>query len=51
MSDRVKLMHFPSVDHMDDVMCILRYLKVTPGNGLMFFKYGHIDVEGYTDAD
>ncbi|KAI5332928.1 hypothetical protein L3X38_023057 [Prunus dulcis] len=23
---------------MDDVMCILRYLKVTPGNGLMFFN-------------
>jgi hypothetical protein len=30
---------------------ILRYLKGTPGKGLMFSKYGHTDVEGYTDAD
>ncbi|KAI5333964.1 hypothetical protein L3X38_024096 [Prunus dulcis] len=36
---------------MGAVMRILRYLKVTPGNGLMFFKYGHTYVEGYTDAD
>ncbi|CAL8994314.1 unnamed protein product [Prunus brigantina] len=32
-------------------MRILRYPKVTPGKGLMFCKYGHTDVEGYTDAD
>ncbi|KAI5337774.1 hypothetical protein L3X38_017045 [Prunus dulcis] len=44
-------MHSPSEDHMVAVMCILRYLKVTPGKGLMFFKYGHTDVEGYMDAD
>ncbi|CAL8084990.1 unnamed protein product [Prunus armeniaca] len=36
---------------MGAVMRILRYLKVTPGKGLMFCKYGHTDVEGYTDAD
>ncbi|CAL9018378.1 unnamed protein product [Prunus brigantina] len=38
-------------DHMAAVTRILRYLKVTPGKGLMFSKYGHTDVEGYTDAD
>ncbi|CAL8151504.1 unnamed protein product [Prunus armeniaca] len=46
-----QFMHSPSEDHMSVVMCILRYLKVTPGKGLMFCKYGHTDVEGYTDAD
>ncbi|KAI5323120.1 hypothetical protein L3X38_032192 [Prunus dulcis] len=36
---------------MEAVTRILRYLKVTPGKGLMFSKYDHTDVEGYTDAD
>ncbi|BBH03134.1 hypothetical protein Prudu_013918, partial [Prunus dulcis] len=35
-----QFIHSPSEDHMGAVMRILRYLK-----------YGHIDVEGYTDAD
>ncbi|CAL9017436.1 unnamed protein product [Prunus brigantina] len=46
-----QFMHSPSEDHMGAVMRILRYLKVTPGKGLMFCKYGHTNVEGYTDAD
>ncbi|CAL2243576.1 unnamed protein product [Prunus armeniaca] len=46
-----QFMHSPSEDHMGAVMRILRYLKVTPGKGLMFCKYGHTDVEGYMDAD
>ncbi|CAL8169544.1 unnamed protein product [Prunus armeniaca] len=46
-----QFMHSSSEDHMGAVMHSLRYLKVTPGKGLMFCKYGHIDVEGYTDAD
>ncbi|KAI5349461.1 hypothetical protein L3X38_002348 [Prunus dulcis] len=41
----------PSEDHMRAVTRILRYLKVTSGKGLMFSKYGHTDMEGYTDAD
>ncbi|CAL9012439.1 unnamed protein product [Prunus brigantina] len=41
-----QFMHSPSEDHMGAVMRILRYLKVTPGKGLMFCKYGHTDVEG-----
>ena len=44
-------MHSPSEDHMGAVTRILRYLKVTPGKGLMFSKYGHTDVEGYTVAN
>ncbi|CAL9017404.1 unnamed protein product [Prunus brigantina] len=46
-----QFMHSPSEDHKGAVIRILRYLKVTPGKGLMFCKYGHTDVEGYTDAD
>ncbi|XP_020424481.1 uncharacterized protein LOC109950330 [Prunus persica] len=46
-----QFMHSPSEDHMGAVICILRYLKVTPRKGLMFCKYGHTDVEGYTDTD
>ncbi|CAL9023566.1 unnamed protein product [Prunus brigantina] len=41
-----QFMHSPSEDHMGVVMRILRYLKVTPGKGLMFCNYGHTDVEG-----
>ncbi|CAL2240949.1 unnamed protein product [Prunus armeniaca] len=46
-----QFMYSPSEDHMGAVMRILRYLKVTPGKGLMFCKYGHTDVEEYTDAN
>ncbi|CAJ2668597.1 unnamed protein product [Trifolium pratense] len=44
-------MHNPSDEHMDAVNRILRYLKSSPGNGLMFSKNNHMNVEGYTDAD
>ena len=44
-------MHCPSEDHMDVVMQILRYLKSSPGKGLMFSKNGHLNVVGYTDAN
>ena len=46
-----QFMHCPSEDHMDAVMRILRYLKSSPGKGLMFSKNGHLNVAGYTDAD
>ncbi|KAL6311416.1 hypothetical protein AAG906_035499 [Vitis piasezkii] len=46
-----QFMHCPSEDHMDAVMRILRYLKSSPGKGLMFSKNGHLNVVGYTDAD
>ncbi|WJZ89883.1 hypothetical protein VitviT2T_009069 [Vitis vinifera] len=46
-----QFMHRPSEDHMDTVMRILRYLKSSPGKGLMFSKNGHLKVAGYTDAD
>jgi len=46
-----QFMHCPSKDHMDAVGRILQYLKSAPGRGLMFLKNGHLDIEGYTDAD
>jgi hypothetical protein len=44
-------MHDPRTGHMEVVYRILRYLKRTPGRGLWFRKNGHLDLEGYCDAD
>jgi hypothetical protein len=46
-----QFMHCPSEDHMDAVLRILRYLKSSPGEGLMFSRNGHLNVEGYTNVD
>ncbi|CAL8151472.1 unnamed protein product [Prunus armeniaca] len=40
-----------SEDHMNAVLRILRYLKSAPGKGLMFSKLGHLNIDGYSDAD
>jgi hypothetical protein len=36
---------------MDVVHRILRYLKGTPGKGLLFKANGHLAIDGYNDAD
>ncbi|BBH08684.1 ABC-2 type transporter family protein [Prunus dulcis] len=46
-----QFMHSPSEDHMNAVLRILRYLKSAPGKGLMFSKHGHLNIDGYSDAD
>ena len=46
-----QFMHCPSEDNIDAVMRILRYLKSSPGKGLMLSKNGHLNVTGYTDAN
>nr|CAD1835380.1 unnamed protein product [Ananas comosus var. bracteatus] len=46
-----QFMHDPRKPHMDAVDRILRYLKSTPGKGILFSNHGHLKVEGYTDAD
>jgi hypothetical protein len=46
-----QFMHSPSEDHMGAVIRILRYLKGTPGKGIKFEKNGHVEIEGYTNAD
>ena len=45
-----QLMHSPG-EHMDAVYQILRYLKSTPGRGLLFSKKKVQDIKGYTDSD
>ena len=44
-------MQAPSEDHMVVVIRILSYLKSSPRRDLIFWKHGHLEVKGYTDAD
>lgn len=46
-----QFMHCPSEDHMAAVTRILRYIKSSPGKGLMFSKNNHLKVDSYTNAD
>ena len=46
-----QFMHNPSKEHMTAVIRILRYLKSSPGRGLMFFKNNHLHIDRYTDAN
>jgi len=41
-----RYMHDPRSGHLDAVYRILRYLKSSPGKGLMFKSFGHLNVEG-----
>ena len=45
-------MHNLKEDHLQAVFRILRYLKGSPGRGLLFSKQDKsLDVEAFTDAD
>ena len=44
-------MQAPYEEHMEVVNKILRYLKTTPGKGLMFRKTDKKTVEAYTNSD
>ncbi|XP_021753839.1 uncharacterized protein LOC110719248 [Chenopodium quinoa] len=46
-----RFMHKPHKHHLEAVYKILRYLKKTPGRGVMFEKHGHLDLHAFTDAD
>ncbi|XP_024028916.1 uncharacterized protein LOC112093838 [Morus notabilis] len=46
-----QFMHSPGQEHFDPVYRVLRYLKGSPGRGLLFKKREHLQVETYTDAD
>ena len=37
-----QFMHDPRTSHMDDVYLILRYLKSSPGKGLLYIKQGNM---------
>lgn len=44
-------MHSPTKRHLEAVHHILKYLKGTPGKGLLFKKTENRNVEGFADAD
>ena len=44
-------MHQPQIQHMTEVMRILRYLKGTSSRGILFRKNDHLDLLAYTEAD
>ncbi|KAA0048527.1 transportin-3 isoform X1 [Cucumis melo var. makuwa] len=46
-----QFMQAPYEKHMEAVNRILRYLKNTPGKGLMFRKTNRKTIEAYTDSD
>lgn len=46
-----QFMHNPQKDHMEAAMRIVRYLKGSPGRGILFRKNDHLSIQGYTDAD
>ena len=41
----------PCDSHWDAVICILRYIKSAPGQGVLYENRGHTQVIGYTYAD
>jgi transposase InsO family protein len=46
-----QFMHSPKEEHSEAVLRILRYLKGTPGKGIVFRKNSHLNVCAYSDAD
>ena len=46
-----QFMHRPQVNHLEAALRIVRYLKGSPGKGVLFQKNGHLDIRAYTDAD
>ena len=36
---------------MEVALRVLRYLKSSPGKGILFSKNDHLNIIGYTDAD
>ncbi|KAA0033032.1 eIF-2-alpha kinase GCN2 isoform X5 [Cucumis melo var. makuwa] len=46
-----QFMQVPYKEHMEAVKRILRYLKTTPGKGLMFRMIDRKTIEAYTDLD
>ena len=46
-----QFMHSPLESHMEAILRISSYLKITLGKGLIFKKNGELHVEAYRDAD
>lgn len=46
-----QFMHQPQKEHMEAATRVIRYLKGSSSRGVLFQKFGHLNIEGYTDAD
>ncbi|KAK8942637.1 hypothetical protein KSP39_PZI008749 [Platanthera zijinensis] len=46
-----RFMHSPKARHIDAAHCVLRYLKSSPGKGILFSPNKELTIEVYTDAD
>uniref|UniRef100_A0A803NC49 Uncharacterized protein n=1 Tax=Chenopodium quinoa TaxID=63459 RepID=A0A803NC49_CHEQI len=46
-----RFMYKPQKQHLKAVYRILRYLKKTPGRGVLYENHGHLDLHAFTDAD
>ena len=51
MSVVSQFLESPRTQHWTVVLRILRYLKGSPGQGLLYQNHGHMKIQGYTDAD
>ena len=51
MSVVSQFLQSPCDNHWDVVIRILRYIKGTPGQGMLYEDRGHTQIVGYTDAD
>lgn len=51
VSTMSQFMNCPTEEHMEAVYRILRYLKMTPGQGLFFQRSANRGIEIFTDAD
>lgn len=46
-----QFMHNPKNSHLQSAYRVLRYLKATPGKGILYRRNGTLKLECYTDAD
>ncbi|KAI5325061.1 hypothetical protein L3X38_034135 [Prunus dulcis] len=46
-----RIMHQPRLPHMDAALWVVRYLKSTPGQGLLFQSEYKLDLIAYCDSD
>ncbi|KAL0452932.1 UNVERIFIED_CONTAM: Retrovirus-related Pol polyprotein from transposon RE2 [Sesamum latifolium] len=46
-----QFMDKPRSVHWEATLRILKYIKASPGKGLLFKRHGHVKIEAYSDAD
>ncbi|KAK4406558.1 Retrovirus-related Pol polyprotein from transposon RE2 [Sesamum angolense] len=46
-----QFMDKPRSVHWEAALRILKYIKTSPGKGLLFKRHGHVKIEAYADAD